>query len=65
LLFLAGLAPADERIKLDVPQVLEPGTTVQIVMKGIIAIAEVRYCIRANERYHAGVSIQDAFTKSE
>jgi hypothetical protein len=59
------LVVSKDGFKVEVPQLLEPGTTVQIIMKRIIAIAEVRYCIRVDQRYHAGVSIQDAFTKSE
>ena len=51
-------------LKVEVSQLLEAGMTVQIVLERSIAIAEVRYCIRAGEAYHVGVSIQDVFTKS-
>lgn len=52
-------------IKLEVSLLLESGTTIEILRDRSIAIAEVRYCIRAGEAYHAGVSIQDVFAKSE
>jgi hypothetical protein len=41
----------------------ETGTTVEIFRSQTIAIAEVRYCIQTKDAYHAGLSIQDVFTK--
>jgi anti-sigma factor RsiW len=51
-------------LKVEVPRLLEAGMTVEIILERSIAIAEVRYCIREGEVYHAGVSIQDVFAKS-
>jgi hypothetical protein len=50
-----------EGFKLLVPQPLDPGSTVQIRMNTVIVLAEVRYCVRCGESYHAGVLILDAF----
>ena len=51
-------------LKVEVSQRLEAGMTVQIILERSIAIAEVRYCIRAGEAYYAGVSIQDVFART-
>lgn len=50
-------------LKVEVPQFLDPGTTVQILMDASIVIAEIRYCVRAGAAYHIGVLIQDAFAR--
>ena len=50
-----------EGFKLLVPKPLNPGATVQIRMKTVIALAEVRYCVLCSDGYHAGVLILDAF----
>ena len=50
-----------EGLKLLVAQPLDPGSTVQIRLKTVVALAEVRYCVPCGKNYHAGVLILDAF----
>ena len=51
-------------LKIDSPHLLEAGSTLQLFTDRVIAIAEVRYCIRAGEGYHVGVFVQDSIAKS-
>lgn len=52
-------------LKLQVPEALEPGVTVQIRLGGKLIMAEVRYCLAHdssnNHEFHVGVKIQDVF----
>jgi anti-sigma factor RsiW len=50
-----------EGLRLRVPRALEAGALVQIRMKSLVVLAEVRHCRRVGEVYHAGVAIQDTF----
>jgi hypothetical protein len=45
-------------LKLRVPANLPPGTIVQIDLKSAVVRAEVRYCVRAELGFHAGVQLQ-------
>jgi hypothetical protein len=49
--------------RIETPRLIEPGTTVEIILERAIAIAEVRHCNRVGDAYHAGVVVQDAFAK--
>ena len=51
--------------KLHIPELLQPGTIVQIQIKSAIVLAEVRYCVAASERFFAGVRFQDVFWTRE
>ena len=51
-------------LKLCVPRFVAPGAVVQIQLPNLIATAEVRYCVRAGDEFHAGVEIQDVFSSS-
>jgi hypothetical protein len=51
-------------LKVELSQVLEPGSTIEVLFKRFVAIAEVRYSIRVGDAYHSGVLIQDVFSKS-
>ncbi len=46
-------------LKLRVPANLPPGTIVQIDLEGSVMLAEVRYCVRAELGFHAGVQLQN------
>jgi PilZ domain/Putative zinc-finger len=52
-------------LKIQVPEALEPGVTVQIRLGGKIIMAEVRYCSAHHSPdkhgFHVGVKIQDVF----
>ena len=48
-------------LKLGVSERLDPGSLVQIRIKDSFAVAEVRYCVRANQGFHIGVQLQDTF----
>jgi anti-sigma factor RsiW len=51
-------------LKVEVPLLLEPGATVEILMGRAVAIAEVRYCVKVGATFHAGVLIQDVLGKA-
>jgi hypothetical protein len=51
-------------LKVEVPVLLEPGATVEILMGRAVAIAEVRYCVHVGTAFHAGVLIQDVLGKA-
>jgi hypothetical protein len=46
-------------LKLRVPANLPPGTIVEIDLEGAVMLAEVRYCVRAELGFHAGVQLQN------
>jgi hypothetical protein len=48
-------------LKISVPELLAPGTVIQIHMKSAIAFAEVRYSSQCGDDFHAGVCFQDVF----
>jgi hypothetical protein len=48
-------------LKITVPEMLTPGTVIQIHMRTAVAFAEVRYCGPSGEEIHAGVRFQDVF----
>jgi hypothetical protein len=52
-------------LKISVPEMLEPGTVIQIHMKNAIAFAEVRYSFQCGDDFHAGVRFQDVFWKAK
>jgi hypothetical protein len=45
-------------MKVGAPSSLEPGTTVKVRLKSMIAFGEVRYCRAVGEAYHAGIQLQ-------
>lgn len=51
-----------EGMKLQVPHELMAGTVVQVRLRDLFILAEVRYCISAGKLFHAGVHIQDVFS---
>lgn len=55
------LDASEEGLKLSVPRFLPPGALVQIHLKSAIALAEVRYCLSAEQEFHAGVALQDVY----
>lgn len=50
-----------EGMRLQVPDQLMTGTIVQVHVRDLFILAEVRYCRRAGAAYHAGVQIHDVF----
>jgi hypothetical protein len=48
-------------LRLHVPNLLEPGTIVQIRLRAALVTAEVRYCIGAGVEFQAGVRTLDVF----
>ena len=50
-----------EGMKLQVPRELMRGTIVQVHVRDLFILAEVRYCLRAGALFHAGVQIHDVF----
>ncbi|MGA3185893.1 MAG: PilZ domain-containing protein [Bryobacteraceae bacterium] len=50
-----------EGLKLLTPDALIRGTVVQIRVRDLFVMAEVRYCRPAGIKFHAGVHIQDVF----
>jgi hypothetical protein len=48
-------------LKISIPEMLAPGTIIQIHMKAAIAFAEVRYTSQCGDDLHAGVRFQDVF----
>jgi hypothetical protein len=52
-------------LKLRVPANLLPGTIVQIDLEGVVMLAEVRYCVRAELGFHAGVQLQNVAWTSD
>ena len=48
-------------LKLRVPEMLQPGTIIQVHLKAAIAMAEVRYCIANGHGFHAGLRFLDLF----
>lgn len=48
-------------LKLRVPELLQPGTIIQVHLKAAIAMAEVRYCLAADGGFHAGLRLLDLF----
>lgn len=51
--------------KLHIPEMLPPGTIVQVQVKSAIVLAEIRYCVRASDGFFAGVRFQDVFWTHE
>jgi hypothetical protein len=52
-------------LKAEVSQFLFAGATLLILRKHTVTIGEVRYCIQSGKGFHAGVSIQDVFDKTQ
>lgn len=50
-----------EGLRLLVPEALLNGTIVQVHVRDLFILAEVRYCHKAGTQFHAGVHIQDVF----
>jgi PilZ domain/Putative zinc-finger len=50
-----------EGLRLRIPHELLTGAIVQIHVRGLFILAEVRYCIEAGESFYAGVEIHDVF----
>jgi len=50
-----------EGLKLSTPCALETGSFVQVHVRELFILAEVRYCIPAGEVFYAGVQIYDVF----
>ena len=50
-----------EGMKLRIPHHLMTGTIVQVHVRDLFILAEVRYCIPAGKLFHAGVQIHDVF----
>lgn len=48
-------------LKLEVPSELMRGSVVQVNVRDLFILAEVRYCRAVDGRFHAGVHIQDVF----
>jgi len=46
-------------LKLLVPHFVQSDSIIQVRIKGVIALGEVRYCTPAAVGFHAGLSIQD------
>jgi hypothetical protein len=53
-----------EGLRLLVPRELMTGTIVQVHVRELFMLAEVRYCIPAGASFYAGVRIQDVFPSS-
>lgn len=51
--------------KLHIPEMLPPGTIVQVQVKSAIVLAEIRYCVRTEEGFFAGLRFQDVFWMHE
>ena len=56
-----ALDASREGMKLNVPGRLLPGSFVQVYVRELFILAEVRYCVPAGEAFHAGVLIHDVF----
>ncbi len=50
-----------EGLKLEVPRELMRGMVVQVNVRDLFILAEVRYCRAVGDAFHAGVHIQDVF----
>jgi hypothetical protein len=46
-------------LKLSTDIQLHRGTLVQIYIKNIVAMGEVRHCVRIGDEYHAGIQLDD------
>ena len=55
------LNASKEGLKLEVPNELMRGMVVQVNVRDLFILAEVRHCKRAGEKFHVGVLIQDVF----
>jgi hypothetical protein len=55
------LDASKDGLKLVVPDELIRGVVVQIHVRDLFIMAEVRYCVPAGAEFHAGVLIQDVF----
>lgn len=55
------LDASKQGLKLLVPHELMRGTVVQIHVRDLVILAEVRHCRPAGKAFHAGVMIQDVF----
>jgi hypothetical protein len=49
------------RLKLTLSQPLEPGSLVQIRIDSRFILAEVRYCSRQGDEFHASIETKDVF----
>ena len=52
---------SQEGLKLRVPELLHPGTMVQVRFRDRIVLGEVRYCLPAGAEFYIGVQIRDVF----
>lgn len=55
------LNASKEGLKLEVSAALMTGAFVQVHVRDLFILAEVRYCIAADALFHAGVRIHDVF----
>jgi PilZ domain-containing protein len=53
-----------EGLRLSIPRELMRGTVVQVHLRDLFILAEVRYCRMADGGFHAGVLIRDVFPAS-
>jgi anti-sigma factor RsiW len=52
-------------LRLATKRPIDLGALVQIRLKNVVILAEVRHCHRHGDVYHAGVAIQDSFSNAE
>ena len=52
-------------LRLGVPELIEPGTMVQIRLKNTVALGEVRYCCPVGDRFHVGVQFTNVSTTTD
>lgn len=50
-------------LMLQVPEAVSRGALVQVHVKKLIVLAEVRYCIPVGRQYHIGVQIRSVFSR--
>ena len=58
------LDTSKEGLKLFIPRELMKGALIQIHLRDLFILAEVRYCRSFGTGFHAGVLIQDVFAAS-
>lgn len=55
------LDASKEGMKLQVPAAMLTGTIIQVHVRDLFVLAEVRYCVPADAVFHAGIRIHDVF----
>ena len=58
------LNTSKQGLKLQLPHELMIGAIVQVHVRDLFILAEVRYCIAACKGFHSGVQIHDVFPAS-